>query len=235
MTGPRNDLAAALRSIPGVADAEIDDAADDFEGVRVRLEGDADAAAVSEAVQRLLAAQGLRTRMAPPRGPMEPEAPPPPPEPSGATVLPGPGWVEPDPEPPPKPTAGQVLLPLEPEPPVQAPGGVRRLSRLHVEEGRDVVTVTAFSTDGQAVVRTARPSQDAMEQAVVAAVGALCDPGNPTPTLIEIEDRRLGNRLVITVVLSGSDGRHMVGSADLGAERSFALARAVWAAMTERL
>ncbi|MBT8199339.1 MAG: hypothetical protein KJO36_02360, partial [Acidimicrobiia bacterium] len=75
------ELAAALRSIPGVEDAEVGNEGAEHEGVRVRLTSDADPNAVAEAVRAMLADRGLRSRMAPPRVRVEPTSAPPPPFP----------------------------------------------------------------------------------------------------------------------------------------------------------
>lgn len=55
-----------LLNLPGVESAVIEGDALTPEGVRVRLSAGVDAASVGEAVQRVLAAHGLRSEMAPP-------------------------------------------------------------------------------------------------------------------------------------------------------------------------
>jgi hypothetical protein len=86
-------LAEALRSIPGVADAEVDEG-DGPNGVRVRLSPGADPAEVAVAVREVLADRGLRGRLAPAPRHVEPDQPPPPPASDRtATVIPGPGWI----------------------------------------------------------------------------------------------------------------------------------------------
>lgn len=88
------DLAAALRSIPGVQDAEIGDEVTEHEGVRVRLTSDADPNAVAQAVRAILADRGLRSRMAPPRTRVEPPSAPPPPMPVRGFPSPSPESVD---------------------------------------------------------------------------------------------------------------------------------------------
>lgn len=93
------ELAAALREIPGVEDAEIGAEEAEHEGVRVRLTSDADPNAVAEAVRAILADRGLRSRMAPPRARVEPSSAPPPPVPVGGLVdVEGDPWSDPDPQ-----------------------------------------------------------------------------------------------------------------------------------------
>jgi len=106
------------------------------------------------------------------------------------------------------------------------------LQRVSVEEGRELVNVTVATSDGRHAVRSALPTDEGVQAAVVAAVGALFDPTLPTPVLVAVEEALLGGRPVITVVLDAEGGR-LVGSATVGAHKAFALARAVWSALTE--
>lgn len=59
-----------LLRVPGVESADIEGDALTPQGVRVRLSAGVDAAAVGEEVQRVLAAHGLRSEMAPPDKPV---------------------------------------------------------------------------------------------------------------------------------------------------------------------
>lgn len=70
-----------LQRLPGVESAVIEGDALTPEGVRVRLAAGVDAAAVGEAVQRVLAAHGLRSEMAAPRPAITVELDPAPPAP----------------------------------------------------------------------------------------------------------------------------------------------------------
>jgi len=88
------ELAAALRAIPGVEDAEIGAEEAEHEGVRVRLTSDADPNAVAEAVRAILADRGLRSRMAPPRARVEPSSAPPPPFPVAGMDPTGDPWKD---------------------------------------------------------------------------------------------------------------------------------------------
>lgn len=251
-----DDLTEALRDLPGVADAEL--AADSAEGVRVRLSADADPTDVAAAVRDVLAEHGLKGKMAPPQAHIEPSDPPPPPP--SATILPGPGLVQttlipgeiseepvddlgsfmrppesvarpaeqsPDPDP-----AETVESAPDPEP--SAPTSVNRglLSRVRVQEDRDGVAVTVDTDDGRTVTRRGRPSDAGVREAVVAAVGELSG-DQPPPVLLAAEEHELGDHRMITVLLQRHDGSFHVGSALIGAEKAFALARAAWAAMSQ--
>ncbi len=251
MNRAADDLTAALRDLPGVADAEL--AADSAEGVRVRLSADADPTDVAAAVRDVLAEHGLKGKMAPPQARIEPSGPPPPPP--SATILPGPGLVQttlipgdqleqpvdemetfmrsPQPvarpeeqsEPEPEPTH-------PPEPAGEPAGGRGLLSRVRVQEDRDGVAVTVDTDDGRTVTRRGRPSDAGVREAVVAAVGELSG-DQPPPVLLAVEEHELGDHRMITVLLQRHDGSFHVGSALVGAEKAFALARAAWAAMSQ--
>ncbi|MBT8192787.1 MAG: hypothetical protein KJP22_05240 [Acidimicrobiia bacterium] len=246
-----DDLTEALRAVPGVADAEL--AADTAEGVRVRLSADADPSDVAAAVRDVLAAHGLKGKMAPPQARIEPAGPPPPPSES-ATILPGPGLVQttliprepveqpPDelgtfmrsPEPvarPEEPETGPAIE--EDEEPLEAPSANRSLlARVRVQEDRDGVAVTIDTDDGRSITRRGRPSDAGVREAVVAAVGELSG-DQPPPVLLAAEEHALGDHTMVTVLLQRHDGSFHVGSALIGAEKAFALARAAWAAMSQ--
>ena len=270
-----DDLTAALRALPGVADAELAD--DTAEGVRVRLSAEADPTDVAAAVRDVLAHYGLKGKMAPPQARIEPTGPPPPP-PESATILPGPGLVQttlipehlpaedpapqadlPEPELPAKEPAppdgmGEFIrapqpvsrppqvesdqYPELPEPsgeregePEAAPGR-RLLTRVRVQEDRDGVAVTVDTDDGRSVTRRGRPSDAGVREAVVAAVGELSGDQSP-PVLVAVEEHSLGDHGMVTVLLQRHDGSYHVGSALIGAEKAFAIARAAWAAMSQ--
>jgi hypothetical protein len=252
-----DDLTEALRAVPGVADAEL--AADTAEGVRVRLSADADPTDVAAAVRDVLADHGLKGKMAPPQARIEPAGPPPPPAES-ATILPGPGLVQttlipgtridppadeletfmraPEPvarpeEPEPELEAEVVEEVVEDEEPAPAPSAGRGLlARVRVQEDRDGVAVTIDTDDGRSVTRRGRPSDAGVREAVVAAVGELSGDQTP-PVLLDTEERVLGDHTMVTVLLQRHDGSFHVGSALIGAEKAFALARAAWAALSQ--
>lgn len=252
MNREADDLTAALRGVPGVADAEL--AADTAEGVRVRLSADADPTDVAAAVRDVLAEHGLKGKMAPPQARIEPAGPPPPPE--STTIRPGPRLVQTTLIPgemadqpadqmetfirPPGPVAAPVQLP-EPEPipdaaraAAESAASVGRglLARVQVQEDRDGVAVTVDTDEGRTVTRRGRPSDEGVREAVVAAVGELSG-DQPPPVLVAVEEHELGDHNMITVLLQRHDGSFHVGSALVGAEKAFALARAAWAALSQ--
>lgn len=245
------DVTAALRSLPGVADAEL--AEDTAEGVRVRLSADADPTDVAAAVRDVLAEYGLKGRMAPPQARIEPTGPPPPPA-EAVTALPGPRLVQTTiiPEAEPEPAADELERFIrDPEPVAEpealaeaeaeaeadaeadvAPGASSLLARVRVQEDRDGVAVTVDTDDGRTVTRRGRPSDAGVREAVVAAVGELSG-DQPPPVLLSVEEHRLDDHNLVTVLLQRHDGSYHVGSALVGAEKAFALARAAWAALSQ--
>ena len=254
MTDDSAELKAALRAIPGVADAEVSDLF--AEGVRIRLAADADAAEVSGMVRDVLAGRGLRGKMAPPQDHVEPSGPPPPPAES-ARILAGPGLVPTTlisaaaelEEVPTRPdvdvfirTPEQVPVTMAPDPipgtetqeaTVAAPGPPGELlAQVRVQEDREGVAVTIETDGGRSVTRRGRPSDAGVQEAVVAAVGKLSG-DQPPPVLVEVAERALGEQAVVTVLLQRHDGSFHAGSAIIGAEKAFALARAAWAALSQ--
>lgn len=198
------DLPERLRAVPGVAEVEFQGPEEAPSLVRVRLEPSADPRAVQEEVQRVLGDSGLRPRLAPPRARLQPVAPPPPPSPD-----------EED---------------LEEEGSLAAAGLVR-LSALTLEERPDQVTVMIGGSDGSSARRTGPATPRGLEQAIIGAVAALVVPG-VEPALLSLEESEVGGRQVITAVLEGPEGRPAAGSAVVQAGRAFAVAKAVWAALT---
>ncbi len=106
------------------------------------------------------------------------------------------------------------------------------LSQVRVQEDRDGVAVTVETDGGRSVTRRGRPSDEGVQEAVVAAVGELSG-DQPPPVLVEVGERQLGEHAVVTVLLQRRDGSFHVGSAMIGAEKAFALARAAWAALSQ--
>ncbi len=251
MTEEPEELKAALRAIPGVADAEVSEGFAD--GVRIRLAADADPAEVSGMVRDVLAGRGLRGKMAPPQDHVEPAGPPPPPAES-AKILAGPGLVptslisaaEEIEEIPTRPDVDvfirapeQVPVTMSADPIPGADEGAvdpgqpgELLSQVRVQEDRDGVAVTVETDGGRSVTRRGRPSDEGVQEAVVAAVGELSG-DQPPPVLVEVGERQLGEHAVVTVLLQRRDGSFHVGSAMIGAEKAFALARAAWAALSQ--
>ena len=94
------------------------------------------------------------------------------------------------------------------------------------------MAVTVETDDGRSVTRRGRPSDAGVREAVVAAVGELSGDQSP-PVLAAVEEYSLGDHRLVTVLLQRHDGSFHVGSALIGAEKAFALARAAWAAMSQ--
>jgi hypothetical protein len=198
------DLPERLRAVPGVAEVELQGPSGAPSLVRLRLEPSADPRAVQEEVQRVLGDSGLRPRLAPPRARLQPVAPPPPPSPD-----------EEDIEEEGRPAAASLV----------------RLSSLTLEERTDQVTVTIGGSDGSSTSRTGPATPRGLEQAIIRAVAALAVPG-VEPALLSLEESEVGGCRVITAVLEGPEGRPVAGSAVVQGGRAFAVARAVWAALT---
>jgi hypothetical protein len=244
------ELVVELLAIPGVADADV--APDSAEGVKVTLAQGADATGVAAAVRDVLARHGLRSRMAPPRERIVPDVPPPPPIPFN--VVPGPGLVQatiippreqvaqpaerpepelgPEPEPEPEPGPVEDLMPAGLAQGAMGAAAEDHLEAVRVEERREGVAVTVVTRDGRAVTKAGRNSDSGVFEAVVAAVGEASG-AVPAPVLVEVGESDLGGRMVMTVVLQRPDGSMLVGSALVGAEKAFAVARATWAAIAE--
>jgi hypothetical protein len=115
---------------------------------------------------------------------------------------------------------------------VVSPVGKSLLARVRVQEDREGVAVTVDTDDGRSVTRRGRPSDAGVREAVVAAVGALSGDQSP-PVLTAVQEHTLGDQRLVTVLLQRHDGSFHVGSALIGAEKAFALARAAWAAMSQ--
>jgi len=225
-----------LLSVAGVASADVDDDGDTPSGVRVRLLPDADAQRVGLEVQRVLASHGMRSRVAsddtspapvvsvPPQPapvPPRPVVPPPLPEPETlaqaapeAAVAPPPAIPDPD--------ARFVPLPEGGERPV--------LASLAFEESADGVTVTAVAADGRRFSRRAAAVSDqALSEAVVAAVGALSE-GKPQ-RLLWVSSETIDGTQVVTVLVERADKARLAGAAVVRAAKAYAVARATWTAL----
>jgi len=212
-----HDLHTALSAIEGVERSEVDLADDGPLGVRIRLAPGADRGAVADAVQRLLEARGLRSRVAPARRRPGPETPPAPP---AEPLRPAPSaGASPGPQP-------AMMEPSEPSVPPPAANGIEAVT---VSETLDEVVVSVTADGGRAAIRRARRSEQGLHEAIVAAVGELVGPGAPTAGLLGIEHSEAFPAL--TVFLEQGDGRIRVGASLVAAGNPFAFAQAVWAAL----
>lgn len=213
----KDDLRKALSAIDGVERSEVDLVDDGPLGIRVQLARDADRGVVADAVQRLLEAHGLRSRVAPDRRAPGPELPPAPPgEPRRPASSPGP-----------TPGPAHVVG----EPPVSqlpVPGG-SGIEAVTVTETLAGVEVSVVADGGRTAVRRGRRTEQGLHEAIVAAVGELVDPQAPPVGLRGIEHSDAFPAM--TVYLEGVDGLIRVGASVLAAGNPFAFAQAVWAAL----
>jgi hypothetical protein len=245
-------MAGSLRSdlldIPGIEAAEIEGDVLTPAGVKVRLAPGADAARVSEQVQKVLAAHGLSSELsagdrasqstAPPERILA-AAPEPKVSPPGGDETEddrgaaedidahgeehAPSGGEEQAEPP--------LLVIEHSAPLPRTTP-RFLSSIAVEEDHTGVAVVA-TADEETATRRARPDGRGLDEAVVAAVCALFDPDLPVPVVVSISDQQVEGSAVLTVVLDVAD-RRVAGSTIVEGGRPYAVGLAAWAALSAR-
>jgi hypothetical protein len=223
-------LRSELLGISGIESAEIEGDVGAPSGVKVRLAPGADAAAVSEQVQRILAAHGLSSELSPEEGGAAPTS-------SAAPER----FLVAAPEPEEGATDEEVTEVEEGPPPpaviiehrVSTAAAVRWLASIAVEEDREGVSVIATAEDGSSETRRARGDALGLDEAVVAAVGALVDPALPVPVLVAVDDRQVDGSTVLTLVIDVADYR-MAGSTIVEGGRPYAVGRAAWAALSAR-
>jgi hypothetical protein len=231
-----------LLAIAGIADAEIHGDVDTPAGVKVRLEPGADPGSVGRQVQAVLEHRGLRSRVGGDTGGKS--SPPPPPGAPGAVVR----LPTTLPVPPPPPAVPTEEAPARSAPPAE-PGAEARttsvvsppapsafdvgagLASVTVEEGHGGILVTAVAGDGSRHSRPSRANAAAVDEAIVAAVGALCDPEAAPPLLIEVSEHAVEGTTVVLVVVEVEGGRRRAGAAVAEGGRTYAVASAVWAAL----
>lgn len=213
----KDELQRALSAIEGVERTEVELSENGPLGIRVGLTRGADRMAVAEAVQRLLEAHGLRSRVAPDRRQPGPGAPPAPPAESR----------RPAPMPGPAPNPPEVVL--EQPGPTSQPGGLPGIEVVTVSETVEGVVVTVIADGGRTAIRRARRSEQALHEAIVAAVEELIDPQASPAGLRAVEHSEAFPAM--TVYLEASDGRIRAGAALVAASNPFAFAQAVWAAL----
>jgi len=211
-----DDLRLAMSAIEGVESSEVELTDDGPLAIRVRLAHAADRTAVAEAVQRLLEAHGLRSRVAPDRRQPSPDTPPaPPPEPPRSAPTPGPRMG---------PSGMVIESPGSPTPPPARRG----IEAVTVSETVAGVVVTVVADGGRTASRRARRTEQALHEAIVAAVGDLIDLESPAG-LRAIEYSEAFPAM--TVYIEGPDGRVRVGASLVAAGKPFAFAQAVWEAL----
>ncbi len=221
MTDPLHD---ALSSIEGVLAAEVELSDDGPLSVRVRLAPGADEPVIAASVQRILEKYGLRSRVAPARRPARPASPPLPPGTPDERLITGP-------KPPEWPVSGDMTA-AGGGPPAEA--GVTEaagIAIVAVEQSPQGATIRVTDHEGRTIVRRARPTFRAVDEAVVSAVGELVNSNAPAPGLISVEE----GEEHVTVVLEAADASVRVGAALLGPGRSLAVGQAAWLALRRDL
>jgi hypothetical protein len=111
--------------------------------------------------------------------------------------------------------------------------GATWLASIAVEEDREGVSVVATAEDGASATRRAGAEGRGLDEAVVAAVGALVAQALPVPVLVAVSDREVEGSTVLTVVLDVED-RRVAGSTIVEGGRPYAVGRATWAALSAR-
>lgn len=114
--------------------------------------------------------------------------------------------------------------------PQTTPGGVARLERVTVEEGRTGIVVTVSASDGTEISQIASATEGGVEAAVIKAAAKLIDSSAPDPIVVNIDDRRVEGVDIVMIVLDVG-GTLIAGSSIVAAGRAFALGRATWAAL----
>ncbi len=225
-------LSEELLGVPGVAGADVERVGEQPTGVRVRLDPGADAAVVGAEVSKILGAHGIRSRIGGPAAAAAPPSdsgPPPPPGAPGTVVALARAEAAGG--------GGAAPVPLAIDQGEPAPSGITgvvtgvSLAGVSVEETRDAVVVTATAADGRDVARRARWSEGGLNEALTASVASLAGE-EVTPELIAVEKTDVQGTTVITVILQRRDGSRLAGAAVVEAGVPFALARAMWAALT---
>ena len=212
-----DELRRALSAIDGVERSEVEIADNGPLAVRVQLARGADRRAIAERVQRVLEAHGLRSRVAPDRRRPVPDTPPAPPVEPGRTT----SSLTPSPGPPVAESSGPSVPPSVSD----------RIKTVTVSETTEGVVVAVVAGGGRAATRRARRSEEALHEAIVAAVAELIDPEAPSPGLQAVEYSAAFP--AVTVYLEDSDGRVRVGASLVAASHPFALALAVWSALQD--
>ncbi|NIA26359.1 MAG: hypothetical protein GWP04_12505 [Gammaproteobacteria bacterium] len=190
-------LDRAISELDGVASAHIETDGSSVVGVKVTLLEGADERAIGLAISRILEAHGYRSRVAPERVKVEPDAP--------------------------------------PMPPVEVTAQPKRehavnLESVTVEESWVGATVTVVDSAGGSVTLRAGSTGKGRKKAIVDAVASLlAENAASPPRLVEVIQREDN---VLLVVLEDIDGARLAGASVIRSGLDFALATAVWAALT---
>ena len=211
-------MAEALReellAVPGIAGAEVE-SDQGVAGVRVQLAVGANPDEVGAAVRRILAQHGMRPATTEP-GESGEDGPPPPPGAPGSVVS--------------FPLVGEHAVLQEDADPASA---VDRLESVSVEETPEGISIAVRSTSGSRAGSMLDDGIAGIDAAVVAAVAELTE--TATASLVDVSEARLGELVVITVLLSLGETDQVSGSAIQSGGRAYAVARASWVALTARV
>jgi hypothetical protein len=252
----RRPIREELLSIPGIAGAEFEGDASTPDGVKVQLAPGADPERVGAAVRRVLAGHGMRSQMTAPA--VAPKQPPPPPDPrtvvnladfdpslgrdfdasvatteespvEGATEKAGDvddAALETD------PARAQGTTPAE-DPPLAAPVGalaaVPILGDVVVRQRGAGIAVSVATAD-RVADRLAVASESGIDQALLEAVCELLGV-DPVPALVAVTVADQEGSSVVSVLLHDGSA-HQAGSAVSRGNRAWAVARAIWSAVS---
>lgn len=106
---------------------------------------------------------------------------------------------------------------------VSVPTG--RFTKIAIEESADGVEIRAIDAVGQSAVCPVGDGDDAMDMAVATAISYLN--GSPEPTAMTFDIRTIDESQIITVVLDLPPGRRLVGAVLAEGGHLFTLGRAV--------
>lgn len=221
------ELQVAIRAVPGISVADVEERETNGPLVRVWLDGSREAEVVAADVSVVLDGHGYATRESIIRDPQATET-----------------ATEPDDRAAPKRRGGlgrglDSLIPetqheaapghLQPPVPLHVPPDPARLELVATEETIDGVAVRAADSHGRAAISPIS-SDDELHAAVTAAVGGLFGEPNP-PRLVGFETHEVGGIGVLTCVIETAKGDTATGSAMTTAGLPFTLGKAVWAAL----
>jgi hypothetical protein len=201
-------LRDSVRSIPGVASAEVSLGRDQEPLVKVWTDGTRPEADVRSAVEAArLAAM------------------------SDPDVEPGdrsdqgrvPNAVTPE--------ASPEWTPGQPDPAVEVASPTGRIARLAIEESFDCVEVRASDSSGHSGTAVVGDGEDGLNEAIAVAVARLR--GVEKPTSIRIDVRDVDGSEVVNALLDLPSGDRVVGAAIATGGRPFTLGRAVDAALSD--
>lgn len=235
----RRPIHEELLSIAGIAGAEFDGDPTTPEGVRVQLAPGADPDHVGREVRRVLAGHGMRSQLTAPA--VAPRTPPPPPEPRTVVNLADfdqrPSEAEADEDQ--DEVAGEDIAeaegldePMVDDAPTEQPRPERSVAALqHVSvdqrEGGVAISVTV---GGRTARRDALPTVNGIDRALLSLVSGLLE-RTPEPALMSVIETTVEGTPLLTVLLDDGS-RRLAGTAVDRGNRAWAVARAMWAALS---